>query len=122
MGAIHDRIVSEVLAWPEVSQAPHRFGGVEFRFHGSELGHLHGDRLADLPFPKRVRDELVAAGRAQPHHVVPDSGWVSRWIRGPEDVEEIVNLFRMQYERLVARRERAEEPKMRRNGTHAGQA
>lgn len=121
MGAVHDRIVSEVLAWPEVTQAPHRFGGVEFLFHGSELGHLHGDRLADLPFPKRVRDELIAAGRAQPHHVVPDSGWVSRWIRGPEDVEEVVKLFRMQYERLVARRERAEEYRMRRSGTHAGQ-
>ncbi len=81
MGAVRDRIVKEVLGWPEVSQASHRFGGVEFRFRGSELGHLHGDALVDLPFPKRIRDDLIAAGRAQPHHVLPESGWVSVWIR-----------------------------------------
>ena len=79
--------------------APHRFGGVEFRIGRRELGHLHGERLADLPFPRRVRDELVAAGRAEPHHVLPSSGWVSFWIASPEDAEHAIDLFRLAYER-----------------------
>ena len=29
-----------------------------------EIGHLHGDRLADLPVPVRIREQLVAAGKA----------------------------------------------------------
>ena len=66
-----------------------------------EIGHLHGDRLADLPFPRRVRDELIASGRAKPHHVLPDSGWVSRVIRSAEEVGDVVALFRLNYERLV---------------------
>ncbi|HEV8338211.1 MAG TPA: luciferase family protein [bacterium] len=107
MGQTGDAIRDEILNWPEVTAAQHRFGGVEFRFHGSELGHLHGDRLADLPFPRRIRDELVAAGRAAPHHVLPESGWVSVRIRGPEDVPAVVALFRMQYDRLAARRQRS---------------
>jgi len=61
-----------------------------------EIGHLYGDRLADLPFPTRIRDGLVAAGRARPHRLLPDSGGVSRWIRGPEDVADVVALFRME--------------------------
>ncbi|HEV8636806.1 MAG TPA: luciferase family protein [Chloroflexota bacterium] len=93
----------EVAVWPAVTVAPHRFGGVEFRHGRRELGHLHGDHLADLPFPRRVRDELVAAGRAAPHHVLPDTGWVSRRIGGPADVAEVVALFRMRYERYAAR-------------------
>lgn len=105
--AIRDEITREVLSWPDVTEAPHRFGGVEFRFHGRELGHLHGGVMADLPFPKSVRDELVAAGRASPHHVLPESGWVTFRIRGPEDVPAVVALFRMQYDRMSARRERA---------------
>ena len=64
--------------------------------------------MADLPFPRRVRDELVAAGRAKPHHVLPESGWVSRRVEGPEDVEAVVELFRMAYERAAAQNERAE--------------
>ncbi len=62
---------------------------------------MHGDRLADLPVPRRIHDELIASGRAQPHHVLPETGWVSVWIRGAEDVENVIELFRMQYDRYV---------------------
>ncbi len=96
---ISEEIERVVLSWPGVTVEPHRFGGIEFRLGRRELGHLHGDRLADLPFPRRVRDELVAAGRASRHHVLPDSGWVSRRIDGPDDVAEVIELFRLSYER-----------------------
>ncbi len=102
MGEVADRIRRDVTGWAGVTAHPHRFGGVEFRVAHREIGHLHGDRLADLPFPRRVRDELIAAGRARPHHVLPDSGWVSRAIRGPHDADEVIALFRLNYERLAA--------------------
>src|SRR4051794_3215383 len=44
----------ELLAHPEVTESTHRFGGIEFRLGRRELGHLHGEHLADLPFPRRV--------------------------------------------------------------------
>jgi hypothetical protein len=93
-----------VRSWPNVSAHAHRFGGVEFRLGRVELGHLHGDSLADLPFPKKLRDELIAHDRAVPHHVLPDTGWVSRWIRGREDAADVIELFRLNYERVNARR------------------
>jgi hypothetical protein len=103
MSGIAERIEREVGAWPGVEAGPHRFGGVEFRLGRAEIGHLHGGRLADLTFPTRVRDELVQAGRAVAHHVLPDSGWVSFRIGGPEDVPAALALFRMSYDRLAAR-------------------
>ena len=99
---VGERIRAEVESWDGVTSHPHRFGGVEFRVGRRELGHLHGDRLADLPFPKRVAEELIADGRARPHHVLPDSGWVSRPIGGDEDVDAVVQLFRLSYDRAVA--------------------
>ncbi|MEK6569772.1 MAG: luciferase family protein, partial [Bacteroidota bacterium] len=42
-----------------------------------KLGHIHGDSLLDIPFPMKVRDELVTARRVEPHHVLPKSGWIS---------------------------------------------
>ena len=101
MSARH-RITAVVMSWPGVESSPHRFGGVEFRLGKRELGHLHGDVLADLPFPRKVRDELVAAGRAEPHHVLPDTGWVSFRIATPQDVDDAIGLFRLAYERAVA--------------------
>jgi hypothetical protein len=104
MTGIKEKIEHEVGGWPGVEQRVHRFGGVEFRVNGHEIGHLHGDRLADLPFPVRMRKELVAAGEAQVHHVLPQTGWVSYRIRGEEDVAGALDLFRKNYERLTARR------------------
>ena len=72
--------------------------------NGHEIGHLHGERMADLPFPVRMREELVGAGKAQVHHVLPQTGWVSYRIRQPEDVEGALELFRKSYERLTARK------------------
>jgi hypothetical protein len=96
---VEQTIVREVSAWPGVTTLPHRFGGVEFRVGRRELGHLHGSRLADLPFPLPVREELVAAGRAAPHHIHPESGWVSYFIHDDSDVAAVVSLFRMNYDR-----------------------
>jgi hypothetical protein len=94
-------IADEVLSWEGVTSHPHRFGGVELRLGKRELGHLHGDppRLADLPFHRNIRNMLVETGRALPHHVLPDSGWVSKPIRSEEDADEVVALFRLAYER-----------------------
>jgi hypothetical protein len=94
-----EQIATVEQSWPGVEAAPHRFGGVEFRLGRRELGHLHGDRIADLPFPRRVRDELVAEGRARPHHVLPESGWITVSIASADEAEYAVGLFRMAYER-----------------------
>jgi Luciferase len=103
-----EHISAVVRSWPGVEAAPHRFGGTEFRLGRRELGHLHGDRIADLPFPRRVRDELIAEGRARPHHVLPHSGWITVSIGSAEEAERAVELFRMAYERAAnARRANA---------------
>jgi hypothetical protein len=100
--SIGERIQAEVESWNGVTSHPHRFGGVAFHLGKRELGHIHGDRLADLPFPKRVAEELIADGRARPHHVVRDSGWVSRPIQDEGDVDAVLELFRLSYERATA--------------------
>ena len=104
MASARERITAEVAGWPRVERRPHRFGGVEFRVNGHEIGHLHGDRLADLPFPVRMREELVASGKARVHHVMPQTGWVSYPIRDEGDVAGALDLFRKNYERLTARK------------------
>jgi hypothetical protein len=102
MSVISEKIKKEIHSWPNVTTEQHKFGGVEFRLNKREMGHIHGDRLADLPFPMKTRNELVSSGRASPHHVMPQSGWVSYWIEKgeEEDVAAIIGLFRLRYEQL----------------------
>lgn len=93
------KLITELLlSWEGLSTAPHRFGGVEYRLGTRELGHIHGDHLVDIPFPKKVRDEIVSAGLAQPHHILPETGWVSFYLRKDEDVQTAIALLRRSYE------------------------
>lgn len=98
------QISQAVLAWDGVSAAPHRFGGMEFALGAREIGHIHGDRMLDIPFPKKVRDQLVAAGLAQPHHLLADSGWISFYIARQPDVQAAIGLLRQSYE--IAQRQK----------------
>jgi hypothetical protein len=93
-----EAVRAAVGSWVGVTTHQHRFGGVEFRLGRRELGHLHGS-IADLPFPRRIRDELVAAGRARPHHVLPHSGWVTVPMRTASEAAGVIELFRQNYER-----------------------
>ena len=94
----HDVLERELLTWEGVESRPHRFGGREYRFGRREIGHVHGDELIDIPLPRRIRDEVVARARAEPHHVLPESGWVSVCLRNPEDVKRGIELLRLSYE------------------------
>lgn len=96
-----------VGGWPGVSSEPYRFGGTEWRLGKREIGHIHGNELVDIPFPKRLRDELVAAHQVEAHHVRPDSGWITLPLRNDKDLKWAVVLLRYSYElacQRVARR------------------
>ena len=91
-------ITQTLMSWEGVSTAPHRFGGVEYCLGTRELGHIHGDHLIDIPFPKKIRDEIVSSGLAEPHHILPETGWVSFYLRENEDVQKGIALLRRSYE------------------------
>ena len=104
MEDIAARVTAELLTWEGVSQHEHRFGGVEFRLGGRELGHIHREGWADFPFTLRIREMLIETGRVTPHRFGV-AGWVSRDL---DDPYEVVELFRLSYERAqVARAVRA---------------
>jgi hypothetical protein len=93
-----EKIKQAVLSWKSVEAAPHRFGGTEYRIGKREIGHVHGDQLVDIPFPKKLRDALVASAQAQPHHVLPESGWISFYLKEEQDIERAIELFRRSYD------------------------
>jgi hypothetical protein len=76
-----------------IQRRPHRFGGVGFFIGTTEIGHLHGNGLLDLFVGKSFRAEEVRRGRALPHHVFPDSGWISFWLKSSDDIALAVELF-----------------------------
>jgi hypothetical protein len=96
-----EKIKKELLSWKGVTLHEHNFVTIMFYVGGIEMGHLHGDSIADLKFPAKVSKKLVKEGYVSPHHIIPKSGWVSHEIRDNTDVEKAIELFRLQYDHLT---------------------
>ena len=100
-----ERIRSAVESWDQVETGPGRFGSIRFTVGRRELGHLHGDSIADLPLRPEVARELISAGQARDHrYTPPDSGWVTIALDTDEDAERVIELMRSSYERTLAKR------------------
>lgn len=91
--AAMQEIETRARALPGVRLRTHRLGGTEFARGPRELGHLHGNGLLDLHVGRAQRDALVAAGRAEPHHVFAESGWISFWVREKADAAAAAALL-----------------------------
>jgi Family of unknown function (DUF5519) len=93
-----ERTAAAMGSLPGVVAGPHRFGGTEYRSGRREIGHNHGDHLVDIPFSRAVRDEVVAAAKAERHHILPESGWVSVHLRRDADAQHAIELLRRSFE------------------------
>ena len=102
MENIVETVKQEIGSWAGVEVLPHRFGGWEFRLRNREIGHLHDARQADLLFPKKMREQLVADGLASPHHLLPATGWLTFYIKSEVGIPALIRLFRRSYERIEA--------------------
>ncbi len=80
----------------EVERGTGRFGETTYSYRGRQVGHVHGDSL-HIPFPKRIRDELLDENRVQKHPYHPDSGWIHLTVRTEEDRGEARRLIDRSY-------------------------
>jgi hypothetical protein len=99
-----ERITDEVGSWPGVHTGPGRRGEFAFKVGVREIGHLHGDRSAHFNFPKDVWAHLREQGRITDHPVFPGRvGPAARRIESQADVEDVIALMRLNYDRAIDR-------------------
>ena len=97
------QITDEVTAWPGVEAGPGKRGEFGFTVGRKQIGHLHGDRVAHFGFPRSVGSRLLEEGRVEPHPVFPGNpGFVARPIRDEDDVREVIELLRLNYDRVAS--------------------
>ncbi len=104
MNGANEQITQTVTAWPGVSATTGSRGEWSFRLGRREIGHLHGDRLAHLFFSADLWRALNDEGRIEHHPVFPDrEGPAQRRIDTQNDVDDVIALLRLSYDRAVAR-------------------
>ena len=99
-----EQIIEEVTSWPGIEAGPGVRGELSFKLGRREIGHLHGDHAAHFSFPKQVWADLKEQGRIVHHPVFPDAkGPAARRIKDQADVRDVIELLRLNYDRVVAR-------------------
>jgi hypothetical protein len=99
------QITREVTAWPGIEAGYGRRGEWAFTLGRREIGHLHGDHAAHFFFPKDLWHALHDAGRIVEHPVFPGRvGPAARRIESPADVEDVLAMLRLNYDRRSAER------------------
>jgi Family of unknown function (DUF5519) len=97
-------ITDEVTSWPGVEAGTGRRGEFAFTVGRREIGHLHGDRAAHFGFPKNVWTDLFEKQRIDYHPVFPGKpGFGARRIETDDDVRDVIELLRVNYDRVVAK-------------------
>ena len=91
-------IEQEVLRWPGVTSAPGRFGAVAFRYEKRESGHIHRDRIADLPVTLEMHEDLLKGGHTRPMRAGAKV-YISYPIRDQEDVSTVIEILDWNYDR-----------------------
>jgi Family of unknown function (DUF5519) len=98
-----EEITKTVTAWPGVEAGVGERGEWGFSVAGKQIGHLHGDRVAHFGFPRDVGTALREAGRVGPHPVNRHSPkMAARELRTDDDVRDVIELLRLNYDRLTA--------------------
>jgi hypothetical protein len=99
-----EQITDEVTSWPGVEAGAGSRGEFAFKVGRREIGHLHGDHAAHFSFPKQVWADLFEQGRVVHHPVFPGQpGFAARRIDDEADVQDVIRLLRLNYDRVVAR-------------------
>jgi hypothetical protein len=98
------QITDEVTSWRGVTAGPGRRGEFAFRVGHREIGHLHADHAAHFFFPKDVWADLFEQGQVTHHPVFPEKqGPAARRIESEADVRDVIELMRLNYQRVVTR-------------------
>jgi hypothetical protein len=100
----HDVITDVVSTWRGTEAGTGSRGEWSFTVGRKEIGHLHGSHAAHFVFPKGVWTELKEHGRIEDHPVFPGrSGFGARRIENEADVLDVIELLRLNYDRIVER-------------------
>ena len=99
-----ETITDEVTSWPGVEAGYGKREEWGFRVNRHEVGHLHGDHAAHFSFGQEIGTALREQGRVVDHPVFPGkNAMAARRIDTEDDVRDVIEMMRLNYDRIVAR-------------------
>jgi hypothetical protein len=93
-----EQITAEVLEWEGVTLSMNRSGVREFRVGRRGFGQIRNDSQIDILLSRPARIDYVVRGLAEPHPVLPRSGWVTVYLNSEFQERVAVQILHEAYD------------------------
>ena len=104
MTGASEKIHNAIMKLNGVESVKHRLGETEYKLGKREIGHIQSNYLVDIPFPMKIRNKLIKNREVKPHHILPENGWVSMYIRKEDDVQNAIRLLKESFDIALEQR------------------
>ncbi|MFP4324241.1 MAG: luciferase family protein [Anaerolineales bacterium] len=92
-----ERIIAALGRWEDVECRQHRYRSTDVFLGLAEVARVHANGVLDLRYNQPLAQALIAEGKATPHEMYPDSGWVNFHVHCERHVPQALWLLEVAY-------------------------
>ncbi len=101
---LNQQLREGILSLPGVTERPQTGIHEDAFFIGRTMFmHIHGYGHCDIRLPKDVQQQVLAEGKARPHHWAPEAGYVVFNVKEEEDLATAMDLIQISYNHFLAK-------------------
>lgn len=101
---LHQELRQRILALPGVTERPNAGIHEDAFFVGRTMFmHIHGHGHCDIQLPLDRQQQVLAQGRALPHHWAPEKGFVTSLVTDERTLEAAMELIQIAHRSAVTR-------------------
>ena len=104
-GAFH-KIDETISSLPNVQRGKHLYGSIEWRYKNKPIGHIHGNRIVDILFPKEVRTNLLLNSKIVPNKYAKNG--ISVHLNDADDIQLAIKLLIQSYNLVKSKTDKHE--------------
>lgn len=87
-----DAVISSL---PYIKKGKHLYGSIEWRYKNKPIGHIHGNRIVDILFPKEIQSNLLLDNRVSQNKYAKNG--ISIHLKNKDDIEFAIKVLTDSY-------------------------
>jgi hypothetical protein len=89
------KIDSIISSLPNVKKDKHLYGSIEWRYKNKPIGHIHGNCIVDILFPKEIQSRLLLDHRVAQNKYAKNG--ISIHLKANEDIDFAIKILTQSY-------------------------
>lgn len=99
-------IDSVISLLPNIKKGQHLYGSIEWRYKNKSIGHIHGNRIVDILFPKEIQLNLLSDSRITQNKYAKNG--ISIHLKTGKDIDFAIKILTQSYNLVKSKTDKHE--------------